>query len=95
MATCFPNRSLARDRFFRRPFLASLMLRVLGLDWSGFFIMGSYLVAIVKASDVPLDSFVVSAGMSSYRILLAVVALFYMSKVKMKSLYIATSILHR
>ena len=80
---------------FRRPFLASLMLRILGLDWAGFFILGSYLVVIVKASSVPLDSFVVSAALSSYRIVLALLALLYMSKVKMKNLYVITAIVHR
>ena len=57
--------------------------------------MGSYLVVIVKASNVPLDSNVVSAALSSYRIVLALLALLYMSKVKMKNLYVITAIVHR
>ena len=31
---------------FRRPFITSLALRILGLDWSGFFNLGTNLVHI-------------------------------------------------
>ena len=67
------------------------MLRVLGLDWSGFFIMGSYLVTIVDQADIPMDAFKVAAILSFTRIPLAILTLFYISKVKIKTIYIATS----
>lgn len=84
-------RSLSKDKTFRLPFLSCLMLRVLGLDWSGFFIMGSYLVTIVDQADIPMDAFKVAAILSFTRIPLAILTLFYISKVKIKTIYIATS----
>ena len=39
-------RELLRDPTFRRPFFTSLALRTLGLDWSGFFNLGTNLVHI-------------------------------------------------
>ena len=91
----FKNRSLAKDRVFRRPFLSCLALRVLGLDWSGFYALGSYLVTIVEDSQVPLEPYSVAAALSTYRIVLAFLTLLYISKVKTKHLYVATSTLLR
>ena len=67
------------------------MLRVLGLDWSGFSIMGSYLVTIVDLAEIPLNPFEVSATLSVIRIPLAVSTLFYISRVRIKLIYLATS----
>ena len=67
------------------------MLRVLGLDWSGFSVMGSYLVTIVDQAEIPLNPFEVSATLSVIRILLAVLTLFYISRVRIKLIYVATS----
>lgn len=39
-------RELMTNPTFRRPFVTSLVLRILGLDWSGFFMMGVNLVHI-------------------------------------------------
>ena len=67
------------------------MLRVLGLDWSGFSVMGSYLVTIVDQAEIPLNPFEVSATLSVIRIPLAVSTLFYISRVTIKLIYLATS----
>ena len=67
------------------------MLRVLGLDWSGFYIMGSYLVTIVDQAEIPLDAFEVSAILSIIRIPLAALTIFYISRVRIKLIYIATT----
>ena len=67
------------------------MLRVLGLDWSGFYIMGSYLVTIVDQAEIPLDAFEVSATLSIIRIPLAALTIFYISRVRIKLIYIATT----
>ena len=39
-------RDLLMNPTFRRPFVTSLALRMLGLDWSGFFNLGTNLVHI-------------------------------------------------
>ena len=67
------------------------MLRVLGLDWSGFYIMGSYLVTIVDQAEIPLDAFEVSATLSIIRIPLAALTILYISRFRIKLIYIATT----
>ena len=39
-------KAVLTDPTFRRPFLTALALRILGLDWSGFFNLGTNLVHI-------------------------------------------------
>ena len=71
------------------------MLRVLGLDWSGFFIMGTNLVTIVEEAKVPMNPFNAAAALSVTRIPLSIVTMFYISKVKIKTTYFVTSTILR
>ena len=71
------------------------MLRVLGLDWSGFFIMGTNLVTIVEEAKVPMNPYNAAAALSVTRIPLSIVTMFYISKVKIKTTYFVTSTILR
>ena len=45
-------KELLSDPTFRRPFFTSLALRTLGLDWSGFFNLGTNLVHIKQQARI-------------------------------------------
>ena len=45
-------KELLSDPTFRRPFCTSLALRTLGLDWSGFFNLGTNLVHIKQQARI-------------------------------------------
>jgi len=82
---------LLTDPTFRLPFLSALSLRFLGLDWGGFFIVGTFMVQIIKKTELPLDSFNAAAGLASYRVPITLLTLLYMAKVKQRPTYLSTT----
>ena len=83
---------LFRDPSFTKPFFTSLVLRIFGLDWSGFCTLGAYQVLIVMQSQTPVDPYNVSAILGLLRILSAFAAITYISKVNVRTLYFVTSV---
>ena len=74
-----------KDRTFLRPFLGCLCLRIFGLDWSGYFNLASRLAEIKEDSEVHFDdSDSAAAWFKVLRIIMTVLALFYISKIETK-----------
>ena len=73
-------KTVLTDPTFVKPLLTCIALRVLGLDWGGYFDTGSHMVLIIKECDLALEPYSLAAGLSLLRVPIIFSTFFFINR---------------
>jgi hypothetical protein len=85
--------TVLKDKSFLKPFAILLVLFCIGFEWAGLPFIAYYMVGILIEADIPFDPYLVSAGISLFRLVLIIFfSVGIASRVRRRPLYILTAV---